>query len=339
MLKLVADRSFDSAPSGDPAARAATDSELLDSYSRSVAAAAERVGPAVVHVQVETSTPSRRRGGRGGSSGSGFVFTPDGFLLTNSHVVEGARTIRVALNDGREVSAGLVGDDPGTDLAVLRIGVDGVIPATLGDSATLRPGHVVIAIGNPLGFQSTVTAGVVSAVGRTMRSKSARLIDQVIQTDAALNPGSSGGPLVNSRGEVVGVNTAIILGAQGICFAVPSNTARHVVSQLLRFGRVRRSWLGIVGQDVRFNRSAAQRSQLALQSGVLVTEIEPGSPADRGGLRPRDVIVRMGSAVVAGINDLQRILSDELIAQRVEVAVLRDGTLKTFEVMPRDSER
>jgi len=341
MLTLLADRSSSSADLS-PVVPAASpnDDALLDAYSRAVAGAVERVAPAVVHVQVRIGAESGRRGrGERGGSGSGFVFTPDGLILTNSHVVERARDIRVALNDGRELRADLIGDDPGTDLAVLRVSADGLSRAELGDSAALRPGHLVIAIGNPLGFDATVTAGVVSAVGRTMRSQSGRLIDQVIQTDAALNPGNSGGPLLNSRGEVVGVNTAVIMGAQGICFAVAGNTARYVAGQLIRFGRVRRSWLGVVGQNVRFNRAAAHRAQLAVQSGVLVTQIEPASPAATAGLEPRDVIVRLDGSVVAGIDDLQRVLTESLIGRATSIGVLRGGALRELSVTPRDAER
>jgi len=342
MLKLLADESrAEFAVSADPHAAESVstpnDDALLDAYSRAVAGAVERVAPAVVHVQVGGGGAPGRRS-RGGS-GSGFIFTPDGFLLTNSHVVERAKDIRVALNDGRELRADLIGDDPGTDLAVLRVSADRLGRAELGDSAALKPGHVVIAIGNPLGFDATVTAGVVSAVGRSMRSQSGRLIDQVIQTDAALNPGNSGGPLLNSRGEVVGVNTAVIMGAQGICFAVASNTARYVASQLIRFGRVRRSWLGVVGQNVQINRAAAYRAQLAVQSGVLITEIEPNSPAATAGLEPRDVIVRLAGSVVTGIDDLQRLLTDGLIGHSTDIGVLRGGALKRFEVVPRDAAR
>jgi S1-C subfamily serine protease len=314
------------------------DAEVLDAYSSAVAGAVERVGPSVVHVQVEAARPGRSprsRTPRGGS-GSGFAFTPDGLILTNSHVVEHASRIRAGLADGRICEADLIGADGGTDLAVLRISAPDLVPAALGDSSRLRPGHLVIAIGNPLGFEATVTTGVVSALGRTMRAASGRLIDQVIQTDAALNPGNSGGPLVNSRGEVVGVNTAVVLGAQGICFAIPANTARDVAGQLIRHGRVRRSYLGVIGQTVRLPRSSAARLGLAVQSGVLVTSIEPRSPAQAAGVAARDVIVGLAGGVIASVDDLQRTLSEALIGVEVDLVVLRAGAARTLRVVPAD---
>src|SRR5215212_9734117 len=266
-----------------PAIHQPTDGELLDAYSQALISAVERVGPAVVHLEI--ITPRTRGRGRGTAvgSGSGFFFTPDGFLLTNSHVVRGAQTIRATFSDGATHVAHVVGDDPDTDLAVLKVDQSAPACAMLGDSSALRPGQLVIAIGNPLGFQATVTAGVVSALGRTMRSDSGRLIEGVVQTDAALNPGNSGGPLVTSRGGVVGVNTAIIAGAQGICFAIPSRTAEFVASRLMRDGRVKRAYLGVAGQTVRLTRRQADRFHLAAPGAVLVTSIEGGSPAGRTG--------------------------------------------------------
>jgi len=326
---------------GPTLAKAATsDAELLDAYSQAVSAAAERVSPSVVHV-APADTQARGRGSRReprGGMGSGFVFTPDGLILTNSHVAQRSANLHVTLPDGHRHQADLVGDDPGTDLAVLRISADPLVPVELGDSSTLRPGHLVVAIGNPLGFDATVTAGVVSALGRTMRATTGRLIDQVIQTDAALNPGSSGGPLINSRGQVVGVNTAVVLGAQGICFAIPSNTVHLVLPQLIRDGRVRRSWLGIVAQTVRFPRAAAQRAKLAVQSGVLVTQVEPGGPAEAAGIRPRDVIVGVAESAVADVDDLHRVLTSELIGRETDVAILRSGEQRVLWVVP-SSER
>src|ERR687884_194692 len=283
MLHLISSDTV--APSGTPdvnggAERSPSDAALLDAYSAAVIAAVERVAPAVVHLEVAMRAPERRRSrGPNVGAGSGLIFTPDGFVLTNSHVVDGASAIRAMLADGRTPTAELVGSDPDTDLAVLRIGAPSLAAAELGDSRDLRPGQLVIAIGNPLGFQATVTAGVVSALGRSMRSASGRLIDAVIQTDAALNPGNSGGPLVNSRGEVVGVNTAVIAGAQGICFAVPGNTAQFTPARLIRDGRIKRTYIGVSGQTVQLSRRRVQLSRLAATGGVLVVEVEQGSPA------------------------------------------------------------
>jgi S1-C subfamily serine protease len=263
---------------------------LLDAYSAAVVGAVERVGPSVAHLEVSLAgSPRQRQARQAKGSGSGFVFTPDGFLLTNSHVVEGARNVRASFADGSSYPAEIVGLDPDTDLAVVRVDAPTLIPAQLGDSTRLRAGQVVIAIGNPLGFASTVTSGVVSGLGRTMRSKNGRLIDSVIQTDAALNPGNSGGPLVDSHGDVVGVNTAIIVGAQGISFAVPVNTAHFVITQLIRDGRVRRGWIGVSGQTIQLSRRRVQVSHLSTAGAVLVTEVAPRSPAERAGLRQRDI--------------------------------------------------
>ncbi|MFL5614466.1 MAG: S1C family serine protease [Gemmatimonadaceae bacterium] len=317
---------------------AVSDGEVLDAYSRAVVGAVERVGPAVVHLEVSgISTSGGRRGGapvETTGTGSGFFFTPDGFLLTNSHVVHGAREVRATFVDGGTHIAYPVGDDPSTDLAVLKVDHAAPAFAALGDAARIRQGQLVIAIGNPLGFQATVTAGVVSALGRTMRSQSGRLIDGVIQTDAALNPGNSGGPLVNSRAEVVGVNTAIIAGAQGICFAVPANTAEFVASRLIRDGRVRRSYIGVVGQTIALTRRHAQRFHLAVQGGVLVTDVAPESPASRAGLRPRDIIIGIENGVVGSVDDLQRQLTEELISRDASLSILRAGSQQTLRVRP-----
>lgn len=319
---------------------AAPDGEALDAYSRAVVGAVERVGPAVVHLEVSGVTvPGRRRGAPNEASGtgSGFFFTPDGFLLTNSHVVSGAREVRATFVDGGTYVAYPVGNDPSTDLAVLK--VDHAVPAfaALGDSSRIRQGQLVVAIGNPLGFQATVTAGVVSALGRTMRSQSGRLIDGVIQTDAALNPGNSGGPLVNARAEVVGVNTAIIAGAQGICFAIPANTAEFVASRLIRDGRVRRSYIGVVGQTIALTRRHAQRFHLAAQGGALVTDVTPSSPAEGAGLRPRDIIIAIDGGVVGSVDDLQRQLTEDLIGRDAELTILRGGVQQTLRVRPAES--
>jgi S1-C subfamily serine protease len=310
--------------------------DLLDSYSRAIVGAVDRVGPAVVHLEIGRKTPAGRgRGAREAQgSGSGFFFTPDGFALTNSHVVNGASSIRATFSDGTSHPAYLVGDDPDTDLAVVKL--DDTPPgfAAFGDSAALRPGQLVVAIGNPLGFQATVTAGVVSALGRTMRSQSGRLIDGVVQTDAALNPGNSGGPLVSSRGEVIGVNTAVIAGAQGICFAIPSRTAQFVASRLMRDGRVRRAYLGVAGQTVRLTRRQAERYHLAAPGAVLVTSIEPDSPAARAGLVARDLLVGIGTSAVTSVDDLHRCLSEETIGLPVEIALFRGGERQRLLVTP-----
>jgi S1-C subfamily serine protease len=317
---------------------AAADAPLFDAYSQAVVRAVERTGPAVVHLEVraDAGRGARSRGAPAAGSGSGFIFTPDGFALTNSHVVHGAAAVRATLPDGTQYAAEVVGDDPETDLAVLRLGATGLPTAELGDSGALRAGQLVIAIGNPLGFQATVTAGVVSALGRSMRAQSGRLIEGVIQTDAALNPGNSGGPLVDSRGRVVGINTAVIAGAQGICFAVPVNTAHFVIPRLIREGRVRRSWIGIAGQSIRLSRRRVQLSHLHAEGAVLVTEVTPGSPAARAGLQPRDIILRVGDTTVVGVDDLLRLMTEDLIGRSTEVAVLRDGALRTLAVVPAE---
>jgi S1-C subfamily serine protease len=282
----------------------------------------------------------RRGGGSGqeaGGSGSGFIFTPDGFVLTNSHVVHGADRIAVTLPDGRRFAADVAGDDPHTDLAVLRIHDGDFTAAKLGDSAALRVGQVAIAIGNPYGFQCTVTAGVVSALGRTLRSRSGRLIDNVVQTDAALNPGNSGGPLVNSRGEVIGVNTAIILPAQGLCFAIAVNTAKLVAQELILKGRIRRGWIGVAGQDIPLHRRTVRFHGLPVESGVLVISVEKESPAARAGIADGDILVALGGQPIAGIDDIHRLLSGERIRAATPLTFLRRGEKKTAEIVPEEA--
>jgi len=307
--------------------------EILDAYSRAVTGAVEEIGPAVVNVEVQGKS------GRPAGSGSGFIFTPDGFILTNSHVVHGAAKIGILLPDGRKVSAELVGDDPETDLAIVRIDAPDLAWARLGDSGELKVGQLVIAVGNPLGFSATVTAGVVSSLARSFRSSTGRLIDNVIQTDAALNPGNSGGPLVTARGDVVGVNTAIIPMAQGICFAIPSNTAKFVASRLMRDGRVRRSYIGVGGQNVPLHRRVVRFHQLQTETGVQVTQIEPNSPAAQAGLVAGDTIVALGETAVGGIDDLHRLLTEEKVGVSSALTVLRGVEKLTLSIVPGESRR
>jgi S1-C subfamily serine protease len=307
------------------------DSELLDAYSQAVVHAAETVAPAVAHLEVEL--------GRGKGSGSGFAFTPDGLLLTNSHVVHGARSIRATFADGLSREADLLGEDPDTDIAVLRIGASGLNPVSLGSSRAVRVGQLAIAIGNPYGFQHTVTAGVVSALGRSLRAQTGRLIDDVLQTDAALNPGNSGGPLLNSRGEAIGVNTAIIPGAQGICFATAIDTVKWVVMQLLKDGRVRRGFLGIAGANVPLARRIAHHFELDNTHAVRVESVEKDGPASRAQLWRGDLIVGFDGRAVNGIDDLHRVLTAERIGAASRIAVIRGAQkLEKLELEIRAAE-
>jgi S1-C subfamily serine protease len=299
------------------------DDELLDSYSQTVSTVVEKVRATVVNIRALRTRPDKPNGKDSGGSGSGFVIAPDGYILTNSHVVHGASQIEVALADGRLLNASLVGDDPETDLAVIRIHADDLVHVQLGDSQCVRVGQIAIAIGSPYGFQQTVTAGVVSALGRSMRSQSGRLIDNIIQTDAALNPGNSGGPLVNSRGEVIGVNTAIILPAQGICFAIASNTAKFVAAWLIKEGRIRRSWIGVAGQNVPIHPRVARFHRLPKNQGVLVAGLEPESPAKRADLREGDVIVAFKEQTVWHIDELHRHLVATAIGIPTKMTILR----------------
>jgi S1-C subfamily serine protease len=308
------------------------DAQLLDAYSSAVSGAAEKISPSVVKIEVRHRV--RRPWGleETEGAGSGFLFTANGYIITNSHVVNGAVDVRVALQDGRRLSAELVGDDPHTDLAVIRVHADGLTAAVLGNSQGLKPGQVVVAVGNPLGFGTTVTAGVVSALGRSLRSQSGRLIDNVIQTDAALNPGNSGGPLVNSRGDVVGVNTAIIRPAQGICFAIPVNTAKVVAGQLIKEGRVRRGYLGIAGQSVQRLGHAARLNGVRIDRGVLVAGIEKDSPADQAGLQEGDIIVAYDDQPVADIDELHRLLTEERVGSRSMITIVRNGETLSLSI-------
>jgi S1-C subfamily serine protease len=322
----------------DPAASAVAppaDDELLDAYSRAVTSAAERISPSVVNIEVAQGSKTRIVEAHG--SGSGFVFTPDGFVLTNSHVVHQAAALGVVLPDGRRLQAELIGDDPDTDLAVLRIDAAGLVPAPLGNSSAIRVGQLVIAIGNPYGFQCTVTTGVVSALGRSLRSKSGRLIDNVIQTDAALNPGNSGGPLVTSRAEVIGVNTAVILPAQGICFAIAINTVKFIAARLIKDRKVTRAYVGIGGQTVPLPRRAVRVLKLPAASAVMVVSVEPDSPAAAAGLRERDVIVGYGPDAVTSIDDLHRLLTHERVGVRAPLTVLRRGEAVVVDIVPTES--
>lgn len=322
------------------------DEGLLDAYSRAVIEAAERVSPSVVYIQVSSRSSRSRRGRQSANevtgSGSGFVFTPDGFILTNSHVVHNASKIDVTLMDGRRFQAQLIGDDPDTDLAVIRITAPNLVPAQLGDSQSIRVGQLVIAIGNPYGFQYSVTAGVVSALGRSLRAQSGRLMDGVIQTDAALNPGNSGGPLVNSRGEVIGVNTATILPAQGICFATSIDTAKFVAGRLIRDGKISRSYIGVAGQNVPIPRRIVRFYQLPVESGVLIVSFETNgetSAAQEAGLLAGDLVVEFDGEPIRGIDDLHKLLTDERIGKLTPVTVIRGVQKLTFDVVPKESTR
>src|SRR5213596_941756 len=313
------------------------DATLLDEYSRTIVSAADRVGPAVVNIDIRQRLDSRRGPREVGGSGSGFVIAPDGFILTNSHVVHAANQIAVSLPDGREYPAQLVGDDPDTDLAVIRIDAPQLAHVRLADSENLRVGQVVIAIGNPLGFQASVTAGVISALGRSMRAQSGRLIDNIVQTDAALNPGNSGGPLVNSAGEVIGVNTAMIRPAQGICFAIASNTARLVAGWLIRDGRIRRSYIGVAGQNVPLHRRVIRFYNLPLETGVLVVSVEKGSPAKDAGLREGDLIVAFNERPIGTIHELHKMLVSEQIGVLAKLLVIRHTEKLELSILPAES--
>jgi S1-C subfamily serine protease len=314
------------------AAAASRDEDLLDAYSDAVTTVADRVGPAVVRVERVVQK------GHGGV-GSGVVISPDGLVLTNSHVVEGAKELRLTDPEGRSMEARLIGEDPDTDLALVRAGAArNLVSATLGDSKRLRRGQLAVAIGNPLGFESTVTAGVISALGRSLRARTGRLIEDVIQTDAALNPGNSGGPLVSSRGEVIGINTAVIAGAQGICFAVASNTAQYVLSEILQHGRVRRAFIGVAAQTVAVLRRHARAAEIENDLGAMITATEPNGPASAAGLMSYDIVVRLDGQPVTGVDDMIRLLNGERIGHAVMFDVLRRGQLRSFEVKPAERQ-
>jgi S1-C subfamily serine protease len=328
-------------PFPEPSQVPTEDQALLDAYSRAVIDVVDRVGPAVVRIDVKA------KDARAGGTGSGIIVAPDGLVLTNSHVVSGQGAngraaggvpqVTVATVDGRSLTARVVGDDPDTDLALLRIDAPVTLPAAaLGNSKLLKRGQLVIAIGNPLGFESTVTTGVVSALGRSLRARSGRLIDDVIQTDAALNPGNSGGPLVSSRGEVVGINTAVILGAQGICFAVAANTANFVLGELVRHGRVRRAYIGIAAQQIAIPRRLRHAAELNQESAVLAASVEAGSPAERAGVKSRDIILRLDGTAITGGDDLIRVLAGDKIGRTVEIEILRSGSRLALPLVPEE---
>jgi S1-C subfamily serine protease len=320
-----------------------SDVDLLDAYSKAVVRAAEKVSPSVVRIDIH----QRMREGRAADlplphevlgSGSGFIFTPDGFILTNSHVVHNATTIGVTLTDGRRFQAEMVGDDPDTDLAVVRIDAPNTVPVELGDSQSIRVGQLVIAIGNPYGFHCSVTAGVVSALGRSLRSSSGRLIDDVIQTDAALNPGNSGGPLVTSNGDVIGVSTAVILPAQGICFAIAINTAKFVAGKLIRNGTIKRGYIGVGGQNVSLPRRLVRFHNLRVEGGVSVVSIERKSPAERAGLIEGDVIVGYDGQPISGIDDLHRLLTEKKIGIGSRLTIIRRSEKMVLDIVPEESK-
>jgi S1-C subfamily serine protease len=315
-----------------------SDESLLDAYSQAIVSAVDKVAPSVVHISVQhkNSTQGQQREEREGEgSGSGFIFTPDGFILTNSHVVHGAHRIEVHLVDGRHTYAELVGDDPDTDLAVIRIHEPDLVIAKLGDSESVRVGQLAIALGSPYGFQATVTAGVISALGRSLRSQKGRLIDNIIQTDAALNPGNSGGPLVNSRGEVIGVNSAMIRPAQGICFAIGINIAKIIIPGLIKDGKIARSYLGIGGQTAPIHRRIGRYYRLPLETGLLVLSVEPNSPAGDTQLREGDLIVAFDDQPIGGVDDLHRILTAKRIGSKGSLTIIRHTQKLVVEITPR----
>jgi S1-C subfamily serine protease len=336
-LELLSDeRNTEGAPPVEPTALA-SDSALLDEYSRTVVAAVDRVAPSVVNIDIKQRLSGRRGPREVGGSGSGFIIAPDGFILTNSHVVHEATVITAYLPDGRDYSAQLIGDDPDTDLAVIRIDAPNLAHVRLADSENLQVGQIVIAIGNPLGFQASVTAGVISALGRSMHAQSGRLIDNVIQTDAALNPGNSGGPLVNSAGEVIGVNTAMIRPAQGICFAIASNTARFVAGWLIKDGKIRRSYIGVAGQNVPIHRRVVRFYNLPRETAVLVVSVEKESPAAKSGLREGDLIVAFEGEPIGTVHDLHKKLMAEQIGVESKIAIIRHTEKLELPIVPDES--
>lgn len=330
----------DPAGAESPTTPPTSDQKLLDAYSQAVISVVDKVSPAVVNIDVQRQLKGRRRNNHAEEvhgNGSGCIFTQDGYILTNSHVVHKATKLAVTLADGRRFPAELVGDDPDTDLAVIRIHAPNLVAARLGDSQSLKSGQLAIAIGNPYGFQCTVTTGVISALGRSFRSRSGRLIDNIIQTDAALNPGNSGGPLVTSHGEVIGINTAVIMSAQGICFAVPINTAKMILTPLIKDGKVRRGYIGIGGQNVPLPRRVVLFHELSVESGVLVISIENNSPAQKAGLVEGDVLVGMNNQPIASIDELHKLLTHEQVGVRSPLTIIRHSAKLVLNVVPEES--
>jgi S1-C subfamily serine protease len=338
IFQLIHDNESSVTTAVAPVSQPTNDEQLLDAYSRTVSQVVRQISPSVVNIEIRKTVATRSGKTEAHGGGSGFIFTPDGFMLTNSHVVHDADKIEVALADGSRYHARLIGDDPETDLAVIRVdhGTD-FTPAVLGDSASLAVGQVAIAIGNPYGFQTTVTAGVISATARSMRASSGRLIDNVIQTDAALNPGNSGGALVNSNGEVIGVNTAVILPAQGICFAIPINTAKWVAARLIRDGRIKRSYIGVGGQNVPLHRKIVRYYNLENDNSVLILNIEPNSPAQASGLQQNDLLIAFDGHTIQTIDDLQRQLTEERVGKPVTMTVIRRTEKLDLTITPAEA--
>lgn len=330
---MVAFLSSPSTPATSTGRPPSTDPELLDAYSEAVSSAVDAAGAAVVHLEVKGGPDA---GAPSGGSGSGFFLSPDGYALTNSHVVHGAAELRVNLADGRQFQADLIGDDPHTDLAVVRVSAGALPHLALADSDRVRPGHIAIALGSPMGFQQTVTAGIVSGLGRSLRTQTGRTIDNIIQTDAALNPGNSGGPLVNTRAEVIGVNTAIIRPAQGICFAIASNLARWVAGWLIKDGRIRRSYLGVGGQTAPILRTLVRHFHLEQATGVMVSHVAPGSPALAAGLQEGDLVIALDTHPVRTVTDLHQLLTAETIDRPATVTLIRHTERKVLVVRPAE---